>query len=450
MKNPQSAALGVLLSQEVNYSLKYIPELKENYFDVGTHREVFVACRNMINKGIKPDALNVIKALREEGQLVPGVASKISELSVFDHRSVLSFSSIIGVLKHEHSERIITKYIQDTQTSISNGVLTKDSFLTGLEDLKKELTTTEKNEKNNIEVIDMVIESHRKARSGEAVGLELPFTNLHRVVLLEDVDFMVIGARPAMGKTAHAVSVACGLAFMSSKKVALFALEMSKEQMMRRILAWLTGIDSNKIKYGNCNETELKQLEAVKKRPELQNIIIYEGSRTVHDITFSTTTLKHTTGVDLVIVDYVQKIKATKGQSPYEQISYNSNELKELSQQMKVPVLGYAQLGRSVEQRGGDRRPRLSDLRETGHLEQDASIVAFLYRAEYYGIYEDEDGNSTQGVGELIIAKNREGELGQFKYGVDFTTSKWKDFTGNAVLMSSQSSFDVLEDDNPF
>jgi len=221
---------------------------------------------------------------------------------------------------------------------------------------------------------------------------------------------------------------------------------MSKNQIMRRLIAYITDIDSNKIKYGTCDVKQLAMIRAVKKHQGLKNIFIHAGSHTSDDIIRKSTEHKHNDGIQLIIVDYLQKITGTrKNQSPYELVSANSNDMKFMSANLKIPNISLAQLTRESSKVGG--RPKLSDLKQSGDIEQDASIVVFLHRPEYYGIKLTENDESTEGMGELIIAKNREGVLGIVKFNVDLTTSKWTPYQTEGITIQEKSKD---QDELPF
>jgi replicative DNA helicase len=207
------------------------------------------------------------------------------------------------------------------------------------------------------------------------------------------------------------------------KKIAFFALEMTKKQMIRRILANISGIDSNKIKFGNCNQQEMNRIYQVQEMDVWKNIFIFEGSHSINDIASEMNRLKREHQIDLFFVDYIQKIQPKSSRSRYEVVSEISNGLKLICQNLQIPCLALAQLSRDSSKTG--KRPSLPDLKESGEIEQDASIVAFLHRPEYFGESETYNGNDSTNVCELIIAKNREGEIGIFEMIVDLKTSKF-------------------------
>jgi replicative DNA helicase len=236
---------------------------------------------------------------------------------------------------------------------------------------------------------------------------------------------MVVGARPAMGKTAFAVSLAVNLAFTSGLNVVFFSLEMSKKQIMRRVVSNLAAIDSNRIKYGECSENELKRIYSIQEAAELENLKIFEGSHSLNDITLILSDLKLEKKIDVVVIDYLQKIVPKSKGSRYEQVTEVSNGVKVIAQNMHIPVIALAQLSRDSSKIG--KLPTLTDLRESGEIEQDASVVSFLHRPEYYGEELTSNGNRAENICEVLIAKNREGSVGKYEMGVDLSLSKFFD-----------------------
>ena len=317
-----------------------------------------------------------------------------------------------------------TKATHKINTLITTENFDASKFSEIVDNAKDQMITGTKEELSNDEALLNIIDKHDKAKNGQVSGLDLGMHPMRNKVLLEDVDVMVIGARPGMGKTACGVQLAINFGIKQGLQVAYFALEMSKEQMMRRVAANIANVDSNKIKFGEMDENEKKRVYSMQGMDGLDNIKIFDTSKDIRQIRMDLSEMKMTQGLDVVIIDYLQKIDAKAGKSLHEKISGISDGVKRIAQNMKVPVIAFAQLSRAVETRGGDKRPILSDLKESGDIEQDASIVGFLWRPAYYGFMQDEEGNDTTNMIELIIAKNREGERGTYQLTIDLTTSK--------------------------
>ena len=230
---------------------------------------------------------------------------------------------------------------------------------------------------------------------------------------------MIIGARPAMGKTAFSVDLMVRL-INNGKRVCFFSLEMSKKQIMRRIMANISGIDSNKIKFGNLTKNEFNRICELDQLPQLDNLKIYDGSHTINEIASKL----NDSNFDVFIVDYLQKVTPKSTRSRYDSVTEISNGLKHICMNQKIPCVALAQLSRDSAKLG--KRPSLPDLRESGEIEQDGSIVAFLHRPEYYGETETFNGDDATNICEFIVAKNREGETGIFEMKIDLATSRFK------------------------
>jgi replicative DNA helicase len=228
-------------------------------------------------------------------------------------------------------------------------------------------------------------------------------------------DMIVIAARPAMGKTAFVLSMARNSAVDYNMGVAIFSLEMSSVQLVKRLIASEARLSAEKLRKGDLREHEFQQLHSrITKLATAPIFIDDTPGISVFDLRAKCRRLKMQHNIDMVIIDYLQLMTAggSKGSGNREQeISTISRSIKEIAKELNVPIIALSQLSRSVEQRGGDKRPVLSDLRESGAIEQDADIVSFIYRPEYYGFIQDEEGNSNQGVGEIIVAKHRNGAL---------------------------------------
>lgn len=215
-----------------------------------------------------------------------------------------------------------------------------------------------------------------------------------------------------MGKTAFVLSMARNTAVDYNMGVAFFSLEMSSVQLVKRLISSEAQIDAEKLRKGNIEDHEFQMIHTKIARLSKAPIFIDDTPGiSIFELRAKCRRMKQKHNIELVIIDYLQLMTAgtNKGGGNREQeISQISRSIKEIAKELNIPVIALSQLSRSVEQRGGDKRPILSDLRESGAIEQDADIVSFIYRAEYYGLLEDEQG-PTQGMGDIIIAKHRNG-----------------------------------------
>ena len=260
---------------------------------------------------------------------------------------------------------------------------------------------------------NILAEVHRAMNAEAPIGgLSTGFTEMDALTSgLHPSNLVIIGARPSMGKTAFALSLALNAAVKADKTVAVFSLEMSYEDLLKRMLCSLAKINSQDLANGRITQGQFNKLATCAE--ELGKKPIYiddQGGATVLEIKGKLRRLKKQCGLDLVIIDYLQLIRGTgRSESRVQEISLISRQLKELSKELRVPIIALSQLSRGVESRQ-DKRPNLSDLRESGAIEQDADLVAFLYRDEYYNRKSPEVN-----VAEVIIAKHRNGPVGTFK-----------------------------------
>jgi replicative DNA helicase len=239
-------------------------------------------------------------------------------------------------------------------------------------------------------------------------------------------DLIIVAARPAMGKTAFMLSVAANAALGFNKKVGIFSLEMSKMQLIKRLISSEAEINSQLLKSGKLQDYEWKQLTERCERLYKNNLFIDDTPGiSVIELKSKARRFKERYGCEMIVIDYLQLMVGEKGSkgNREQEIAYISRSLKALAKDLDIPVIALSQLSRAVETRGGDKRPQLSDLRESGAIEQDADIVIFLHRPEYYGITEDSNGASTFRFGEAIIAKHRNGacDSAQMKYISQYT-----------------------------
>lgn len=241
-------------------------------------------------------------------------------------------------------------------------------------------------------------------------------------------EFVVIGGRPAMGKTLLLVNMAINIA--ANHEVLYYSLDLSNFMLSARIVASLTQLPTNYYMHGNMNESHLKQLELAKL--DLSRLKLRVLDQQMHSMTaFKALCRQHVEEhkLKVIFVDYLQLLSSNRYKNNRElEISYISRELKNIARELNICVVATSQLSRSVEQRGGDKRPILSDLRESGAIEQDADKVLFIYRPEYYGFLQDENGNSTLRQVQLIMCKNRSGNLDVVHLRLDEHYSKFEPY----------------------
>ncbi|MBP7273204.1 MAG: replicative DNA helicase [Saprospiraceae bacterium] len=252
-------------------------------------------------------------------------------------------------------------------------------------------------------------------------GVPTGFTDLDRITSgWQPSDLVIMAARPGMGKTSMVLAIAQNAARDFKKPVALFSLEMSNLQLVTRLIAMEAEISASKLRNGKLEAYEWQQLQtSIEKMRDVPIFIDDTPAINIFELRAKCRRLKMQHDIQLIVIDYLQLMSGggenTKAGNREQEISSISRALKGLAKELGVPVIALSQLSRAVETRGGSKRPQLSDLRESGAIEQDADIVSFIYRPEYYGITEDEQGNSTKNMAEIIIAKHRNGALDTVK-----------------------------------
>ena len=248
-------------------------------------------------------------------------------------------------------------------------------------------------------------------------------------------DFILIGARPAMGKTSFALNLTSNVSMMARKKCVFFSLEMTKEQLAERLLASQAGVPSHKLRTGELDNDEWVRLgNAAGQFNDVELYLDDTSSITVPEIKSRVRRMKD---VDVIMIDYLGLIKsATRKENRVQEVSEITRQLKMLAKDLMIPVICCAQLARSTEGRGKSHKPQLSDLRESGSIEQDADIVMFLYREDYYRseVDEDKQDDIDENHTELIVAKNRHGATGtiEMTFDKEFTRFRAVDKTANA------------------
>ncbi|MGN6484521.1 MAG: replicative DNA helicase [Thermomicrobiales bacterium] len=248
------------------------------------------------------------------------------------------------------------------------------------------------------------LQQHR----GEVVGVPTGFTDLDQLLGgLQRSDLLILAARPSMGKTAFQLGLAYGAAVQHKRTVGIFSLEMAAEQLVQRLLSTETGVDSHRLRLGMIDDNEWDRVSRAFGRLAEANIFIDDAAgATVMDVRSKARRLQAEHGLDLLIIDYLQLLSGRRTDNRVQEISEISRGLKGLARELNIPVIALSQLSRAVETRA-DHRPMLSDLRESGSIEQDADIVMFIYREEKY-----DENSEKKGIAEIIVAKHRNGPVG--------------------------------------
>jgi len=284
-----------------------------------------------------------------------------------------------------------------------------------------------KKEQDNQQLIEELNERMRSASQHEGInGIRTGYNRLDFITSgMQPTNFIIVAARPAMGKTQFALGIIKNASIRNNKKGLFISCEMDEVQVMKRIVSVDSGIPGYHIKRGVLMQNELLKYDKSCKRIAESNLKIIAGAFTISDVLSIVYKMKHAEGLDYVVIDYIQKITSPGSQNRTNEVGDVSRKLKDMANELKIPVVALAQLSRAVELRT-DRKPMLSDLRESGDIEQDADIVMFLYRAGYYMDIAERANNPMADDGYVIIAKHRDGELEDIHLKFDTNTPAWK------------------------
>ena len=395
--------------------------LKAESFYLPQHRAIFGAMLSMYTSSqANIDPVLIADVLAKEGHYdVAGGREYLVQLanSVPSTANVASYAKIV---KEQFYLRTLIQTAREIMDDAASGEGDASSILDAAEqkiyDIRQGKLTGEDKEKYK--------------------GIPTGFGLLDTYITgLNQSDFILIGARPAMGKTSFALNLASNVSMMARKKCVFFSLEMTKEQLAERLLASQAGVPSHKLRTGELDNDEWVRLgNAAGQFNDVELYLDDTSSITVPEIKSRVRRMKD---VDVIMIDYLGLIKsATRKENRVQEVSEITRQLKMLAKDLMIPVICCAQLARSTEGRGKSHKPQLSDLRESGSIEQDADIVMFLYREDYYRseVDEDKQDDIDENHTELIVAKNRHGATGtiEMTFDKEFTRFRAVDKTANA------------------
>ena len=416
----EEAVLGAMLIDKKGVD-EVIDILQAEAFYKTSHQYIFESIFELFEASEPIDLLTVSNDLKKKGKLeVAGGNPYLVSLT----QKVASSAHI-----EFHARIILQKHIQRSLIKISSEIIEnsyKDSIdvFDLLDEAESKLyDVTQGNIKKSSETAQsLVIQAKRRIEDiSKRQGLSGVSTGFEKLDQLtsgwQPSDLIIIAARPGMGKTALTLSMARNIAVLKEIPVAFFSLEMSSVQLITRLISAETGLSSEKLRTGKLAAHEWEQLNVKVSALEKAPLFIDDTpSLSIFDLRAKARRLASQHGIKLIIIDYLQLMTAAtnnKTGNREQEISTISRNLKALAKELDVPVIALSQLSRAVETRGGTKRPLLSDLRESGAIEQDADIVSFIYRPEYYGIdeWDDEGRSPSEGQAEFIVAKHRNGGL---------------------------------------
>jgi len=436
----EQAVLGALMLEK-GTEIQVMDILTAESFYNEAHKIIFKCIVDLSTKHDPIDILTVTEHLRKNGQLDEvGGPFYITQLtSRVASASHIEFHSRIIAQKHIQRELIrVSSEIQNKAFDSSidvNDLLDfseKELFNIAYGNIKKETSKIDNIIKESIRQIE-----EASKREDGLSGVPSGFTKLDRMTSgWQKSDIVIVAARPSMGKTAFVLSMTRNVAILYKRPVAIFSLEMSSVQLVNRLIVAETELSSDKIKTGKLENYEWEQLYyKLTNLTESPIFIDDTPAISLYELRAKCRRLKIQNDIQLIIIDYLQLMSGpqeTKGNREQE-VSHISRGLKAIAKELNVPIIALSQLNRSVEMRAGDKRPQLSDLRESGAIEQDADLVLFIHRPEKYGLHEDAEGNSTKGVAEIIIAKHRNGAIGDVRLRFREELAKFEDLESSEL-----------------
>lgn len=417
----EEAVLGALMIEKDAYSLVSEILRPESFYE-HRHQLIYSAITDLAVNQKPVDILTVKEQLSKRGELeevggpfyITQLSSKVASSAHIEYHA--------RIIAQKYLARELITFTSQIQGKAFDETLDVDDLMQEAEGKLFEIS--QQNMKKDYTQINPVIAEAYEllqkaaARTDGLSGLESGFTKLDKMTSgWQNSDLIIIAARPAMGKTAFVLSMARNIAVNFKNPVALFSLEMSNVQLVNRLIVNVCEIPGEKIKSGQLAAYEWQQLDY--KLKDLIDAPLYVDdtpSLSVFELRTKARRLVREHGVRILIIDYLQLMNASGMAfgSRQEEVSTISRSLKGLAKELNIPIIALSQLNRGVESREGieGKRPQLSDLRESGAIEQDADMVCFIHRPEYYKIYQDDRGNDLRGMAEIIIAKHRNGATG--------------------------------------
>ena len=418
----EQAVLGSLLIER-DAIPKTIEILAPNSFYTSRHNKIYAVVLSLFERGNPVDLITATDELKRQGQLEEiGGTYYLTELT----------SQVASAANVEYHARIIAeksllRSMIETMTRVVGRAYdpSADAFEL-LDEAEGEIFKISDSQlrRSAISMSDVLKDTLARLESihGKEGGITGTASGFSRIDQMtggwQDSDLIIVAARPSMGKTAFGLACARNAALHKDNPtgVAIFSLEMSAQQLAQRLLTSEARVDAQAARTGRLRDKDWPALARAAGRLSAAPIFIDDSpGLTVLELRAKSRRLKAEHDIGLIIVDYLQLMHGSttnRNSNREQEIAHISRSLKSLAKELDVPVIALSQLSRAVETRGGDKRPMLSDLRESGSIEQDADVVLFIYRAERYGITVDENGNSTDGLAEIIISKQRNGPIG--------------------------------------
>lgn len=412
----EEVILGAVMLEQ-NALTDVIDILKPEHFYSEAHKEVYQAVTHLFRDTQPIDMRTVVNQLRIDGKLelvggayyIAELTSKVSSAANIEYHARV----VIEMAMKREMIQIASQVHQDAYEDTTDVFDLLESTQGKLDDIG--VSNLKGGAVPSSILYTQTMEYLYKSRNDHGItGVQTGYYELDKVSGgWQEPDLIIIAGRPGMGKSAACGELLKNAAIMFKKPVALFSLEMSSRQFMQRLIASEAEVDLDKVTRNNSTDMEIMDIaNRTKKLFDAPIFIDDTPAISTLELRAKARKLKHEHDIQLIVVDYLQLMRGDRGGNREQEIASISRALKSLAKELKIPVIAISSLSRGVETRGGDKKPQLSDLRESGAIESDADIVVFLYRAEYYKIMVDELGNATNNIIEFIVAKNRNGKTG--------------------------------------
>lgn len=414
----ESSVLGSILISSLEVMDEITSVISADDFYRTAHKDIYNSMIELYKKNINIDSVTLIEQLQKNNKLekVGGIAY-ITNLCNY----VPSAKNCINYAKIVKEKSIQRKLFNAGNMITSLATESKDinQTLAEVEKIMLDISKDSSGDDSIQEPIDRMLdtfkaleERYNNREKGKCLGIDTGYKDLNKILGgFQKSDFIIIGGRPAMGKTAFALNLATKISAKFNKPVAIFSLEMSKQQLDERLLGALACVDLQKIREGNLNDKEWEKL--TQKFSILSNAPLYvndEPYLTPQILKRRARRLKREKGIELIVIDYLQLMAGDRRtENKQQEVSEISRQLKLLARELDIPIIALSQLSRGLEARQ-DKRPIMSDIRESGAIEQDADLVMFLYRDEYYN-----ENTQDKNIAEVIISKHRKGATGTVK-----------------------------------
>ncbi|GMU85959.1 MAG: replicative DNA helicase [Ignavibacteriales bacterium] len=431
----EQKVLGALLLDQEAVS-KVLGILTPESFFSEANRLIYEAVYELFSQTQPADGVMVIEQLKKSGKIdQAGGVAYIAQLT----QNVTSAANVEYYARVLQEKNILRQLIAVSNETAHAAYLGEDDAFQILDHANSKLMqiSQEQTRKGFVKMSNAAMEAleyieHLLDRDTAKYAVKTGYYDLDNILNgFQKSDLIILAARPAMGKTALALSLMRNVALLSNAPVAIFSLEMSRIQLMMRLIAAEARMDSNRLRKGNFSHDDFKKLATATSKLRSSPIFLDDGAgQTIMDIRAKSRRLVYEHNVQFIIIDYLQLIRAPEvSESREREIAYISMSLKAMAKDLNIPVMALSQLNREVENQK-DNRPQLSNLRESGAIEQDADVVMFIHRPEYYMQKNNPEKETKKGLAEIIIAKHRNGPTGEINLNFIGEYSRFESFAG--------------------